>query len=101
MHGGVDKAVYCYPHEHYDYWRGDDWRQQLGHNDFAPGQFGKNLTLSGVTEEQVLIGDVYRIGTARVQVSQPRTPCLKLNIRMGDPTFSKPFLQSLRVGFYV
>ena len=96
VHGGVDKAVYCYPHEHYDY-----WRRQLDRDDFVLGQFGENLTTRGMLEEDVLIGDVYRIGAARVQVSQPRMPCFKLGIRMDDPSILKPFLQSLRVGFYL
>ena len=96
VHGGVDKAVYCYPHEHYEF-----WRRELDRDDFVLGQFGENLTTTGMLEEDVLIGDIYRIGTARVQISQPRMPCFKLGIRMNDPGILKPFLQSLRVGFYV
>ena len=96
VHGGVDKAVYCYPHEHYEF-----WRRELDRDDLVMGQFGENLTTMGMLEEDVLIGDIYRIGTARVQISQPRMPCFKLGIRMDYPGILKPFLQSLRVGFYV
>ena len=96
VHGGIDKAVYAYPHEHYA-----TWRDELGRDDLAPGHFGENLTLEGLLEDDVSIGDVFRMGTATFEVSQPRVPCFKLAIRMGDPAFAKPFLRSGRVGFYL
>ena len=96
VHGGIHKAVYAYPVEHYDY-----WKQELGRNDLTYGKFGENLTVEGMLEETVYIGDVFRIGDALVEVSQPRVPCFKLGMKMRDPQIVKPFLESERVGFYV
>ena len=96
VHGGVHKAVYVYPMEHYDY-----WKHELGRKDLTYGQFGENLTVEGLLEETVHIGDVFRVGEALVEVSQPRVPCFKLGIKMGNPQIVKPFLASERVGFYV
>jgi MOSC domain-containing protein YiiM len=96
VHGGVDKAVYAYPHEHYA-----AWAAELGRDDLVPGWFGENLTLEGLTEDEASIGDIFRMGTALLEVSQPRVPCFKLAIRMGDPAFAKPFLRSGRTGFYL
>ena len=96
VHGGSHKAVYLYPHEHYAY-----WQQQLGREAFAYGQFGENLTVSGMLEAGVHIGDRYAIGDTVLQVTQPRTPCFKLGIRMGLAAFPKTFMASGRVGFYV
>jgi MOSC domain-containing protein YiiM len=96
VHGGPDKAVYAYPAEHYPAWARD-----LGRDDLRPGHFGENLTTEGLVEEDVLIGDRFRMGTALLEVSQPRIPCFKLGIRMGDPGFLKPFLRSGRLGFYL
>lgn len=94
-HGGENKAVYGYAHEHYA-----TWASELGRDDLAPGQFGENLTTEGLLENQVGIGDVFRVGSATLQVSQPRSPCFKLGIRMKDPKFVRTFLQSGRTGFY-
>ena len=94
-HGGDNKAVYGYPHEHYSTWSGE-----LGRDDLRPGQFGENLTTEGLLETDVRIGDVFRVGSATLQVSQPRSPCFKLGIRMGDPKFVRTFLRSGRPGFY-
>ena len=96
VHGGIHKAVYVYPSEHYDY-----WKRELGRDDLTYGKFGENLTVEGVWEDKVHIGDVFRIGEALVEVSQPRVPCFKLGIKMGNPQIVKPFLESKRVGFYV
>jgi MOSC domain-containing protein YiiM len=95
VHGGIDKAVYAYPAEHYEH-----WNRVLG-RDLPFGQFGENFTVTGMLEADTSIGDVYRVGTAVVQVTQPRTPCFKLGIRMGDRRFLKPFLASGRTGFYL
>ncbi len=94
-HGGADKAVYGYPWEHYAH-----WAAMLGRDDFEPGQFGENLTTEGLFESQLSIGDRLRVGTTLLEVSQPRVPCFKLNIRMKSPAFSKAFLKSGLVGFY-
>jgi MOSC domain-containing protein YiiM len=96
VHGGIDKAVYAYPVEHYAH-----WRSALGRADLVPGFFGENLTTEGLLEDDVLVGDVLRVGSALLEVSQPRVPCFKLLARMGDPGFAKPFLTSGRVGFYL
>jgi MOSC domain-containing protein YiiM len=96
VHGGEHKAVYAYPHEHYAY-----WRDRLNRDDFTFGQFGENLTTEGMLETDIHIGDVYRIGTAVVQVTQPRQPCYKLGIRMSRPEIVKEFLESERSGFYL
>ena len=96
VHGGVHKAVYIYTVEHYAY-----WKRELGRNDLTYGQFGENLTVEGLLEEYVHIGDVFRVGEALVEVSQPRVPCFKLGIKMRNARIVKPFLASERVGFYV
>ena len=95
VHGGIHKAVYAYPIENYDY-----WKQQLQRDDFSYGQFGENFTVQGMLEDQVHIGDIFRIGTALVEISQPRVPCFKLGIKMGSQKFLRMFLLSERSGFY-
>ncbi|MCC6699550.1 MAG: MOSC domain-containing protein [Candidatus Hydrogenedentes bacterium] len=95
-HGGEHKAVYAYPYEHYAY-----WRERLGRTDFVFGQFGENLTVEGMLESEICIGDVFAIGTARVEVTQPRQPCFKLGIRMDMPEIVKMLLESERCGFYL
>ena len=97
VHGGPDKAVYAYPHEHYA-----RWAAELSRDDLEPGRFfGENLTTEGLDEGEVHIGDRFRVGTALLEVSQPRVPCYKLAIRMGDGAFARPFLASGRTGFYL
>lgn len=96
VHGGPDKAVYVYTVEHYDF-----WARALGRNDFESGQFGENFTVEGMPEERIHIGDVFRVGSALVEVSQPRVPCYKLGLKMGSTRFIKQFLASGRVGFYL
>lgn len=95
-HGGIYKAAYAYSIENYDY-----WRQELGRDDFRPGQFGENFTVRGMTDDAVHVGDVFKIGGAVVEVTQPRVPCFKLGIKMGIEGFERRFLDSLRVGFYL
>jgi MOSC domain-containing protein YiiM len=95
VHGGANKAVYGYPVEHYEY-----WADALGRTDLTPGQFGENLTTRGLLEKEVLIGDVFSVGSATLEVSQPRSPCFKLGLRMGDPRFPKKFHKSGLSGFY-
>jgi MOSC domain-containing protein YiiM len=95
-HGGIHKAVYVYSFDHYAY-----WRDELGRGDLRHGQFGENFTVAGWTDDAVHIGDIFRVGSALVEVSQPRTPCFKLGLRLGDPKFPKRFLASGRSGFYL
>jgi MOSC domain-containing protein YiiM len=95
VHGGVDKAVYAYPSEHYEY-----WRRELAQANLPLGAFGENLTTEGLLETDVRIGNRFRMGSAEFVVTQPRMPCYKLGIRFGRPDILKPFLQSGRSSFY-
>ncbi|MEP6609963.1 MAG: MOSC domain-containing protein [Burkholderiaceae bacterium] len=96
VHGGPEKAVYAYPLEHYDF-----WRRELPAAEMPWGAFGENLTTGGLLEDEVWIGDRYRIGTAELVVTQPRMPCYKLAIRFGSADMVKRFHQSHRSGFYL
>ncbi len=98
VHGvGFDMAIYAYPVEHYAY-----WQRELGRQGFPHGQFGENLTVSGLSENTVRVGDVFRIGGTLMQVTQPRIPCYKLAMRMEEgPDFPARFQQSGRMGFYL
>lgn len=96
-HGGIYKAVYVYTVENYRY-----WANELGRTDFkAAGQFGENFTVEGMADDAIRIGDVFRVGDALVEVTQPRVPCFKLGVRMGIEGFHKQFAESCRVGFYL
>jgi MOSC domain-containing protein YiiM len=95
VHGGIDKAVYAYPSEHYPF-----WREQLVDTELPWGVFGENLTTEGLLEETTRIGDRFRIGSAEFVVTQPRMPCFKLGIRFNRSDMVKRFLQSGRAGFY-
>lgn len=96
VHGGADKAVYVYPAEHYDY-----WRAELPGAPLPWGAFGENFTVTGLLEDEVSIGDRFRIGGAEVMVTQPRLPCYKLGVKFGRADMVKRFLASRRTGFYV
>jgi MOSC domain-containing protein YiiM len=97
VHGGPNKAVYAYPAEHYDFWRGELPDAELGW-----GSFGENLTVSGLpAEDAIFIGDRLKAGSALFAVTQPRLPCFKLSIRFGRPDMVKRFLASGRTGFYL
>ncbi len=95
VHGGRDKAIYGYPSEHYPW-----WRTQLPDADLSWGAFGENLTVEGLLEDRVHVGDRFAIGTAELMVTQPRTPCFKLGIKFARPQIVKEFLRSERSGFY-
>jgi MOSC domain-containing protein YiiM len=95
VHGGVDKAVYAYPSEHYGY-----WRTELPGLDLPWGMFGENFTTEGLLEEAVFIGDRFRVGETEVMVTEPRMPCYKLGIKFGRADIIKRFLASRRTGFY-
>jgi len=95
VHGGAQKAVYAYPAEHYDF-----WRRELPDTELPWGTFGENFTTEGLLEDEVWIGDRYRVGSAELVVTQPRMPCYKLAIRFGRTDIVKRFLQSHRSGFY-
>lgn len=95
-HGGVHKAVYAYTLENLA-----RWREELGRPELAPGAMGENLTTEGLDEADVCVGDRFRIGTAILEVSEPRTPCSTLAMAMDDTSFPKTFLASGRTGFYL
>ncbi|HEY8258284.1 MAG TPA: MOSC domain-containing protein [Gemmatimonadales bacterium] len=96
VHGGPEKAVYAYPSEHYPF-----WQRELPDAEWPWGAFGENFTTEGLLEDEVWIGDRYRVGTAELVVTQPRMPCYKLAVRFGRPDMVKRFLQSGRSGFYL
>lgn len=96
VHGGSDKACYLYAADHYPY-----WKEKYPDLEWHWGMFGENLTVEGLDEGKVMIGDVYRVGEALVQVSQPRIPCFKLGIRMQNVRVVKQFLESHYPGVYL
>jgi MOSC domain-containing protein YiiM len=96
VHGGKYKAVYCYPLEHYAY-----WKKELPGRDLPLAIFGENITTEGMLEETVHLGDRFSVGTAEVIVTQPRLPCYKLGIRFQSDDMVRRFLASRRSGFYV
>ena len=96
VHGGPSKAVYVYPAEHYEFWKGEFPEMGL-----PWGMFGENLTTTGLLETEINIGGKFRIGAAEVMVTQPRMPCYKLGLKFGRADIIKRFLQSERTGFYV
>ncbi|WZO98709.1 MOSC domain-containing protein [Isosphaeraceae bacterium EP7] len=95
VHGGPDKAVCCYPAAHYPF-----WRQELNLPEFAHGAFGENFTLGGMSEADVCIGDVWKIGEATVEVSQPRQPCWKLARRWKINDLTRKVQQTGLTGWY-
>lgn len=95
VHGGIDKAVYAYASEDYQW-----WSDQLGHS-LAPGTFGDNLTTEGVEVGAAVVGQQWRVGDVVLEVSEPRVPCYKLGIRMNDPEFPTLFSAADRPGTYL
>jgi MOSC domain-containing protein YiiM len=95
VHGGLDKAVYSYPSEHYDY-----WRKQFPNTDLVWGMFGENFTTEGLFEDAVNIGDQFQIGSAKLVATQPRMPCYKLGVRFGRMDVIRRFMASGRPGIY-
>ena len=96
VHGGVDKAVYAYPSEHYAY-----WARELPGMDLPWGAFGENFTTEGLLEREVRIGDRFQVGTAELQVTDPRMPCYKLGVRFDRDDMVKRFLAHGGSGFYL
>lgn len=94
-HGGENRAVMVYQMDAYRY-----WEAQLGRNDFSFGQFGENFTVDGLPDDEVCIGDRYRIGSALFEVSQPRVTCYRLGIRMAEPAMAALVVSHHRPGFY-
>jgi MOSC domain-containing protein YiiM len=96
VHGGAQKAVYCYPIAHYDY-----WKKELPGRELPAGIFGENFTIDGWQENSVHLGDQFLVGSAQVVVTQPRLPCYKLGVRFQSDDMVKRFLASGRSGFYL
>ena len=94
-HGGENRAVMVYQMEAYHY-----WETQLGRSDFSLGQFGENFTVAGLADDEVCIGDRYRIGSALFEVTQPRVTCYRLGIRMAEPSMAALLVSHHRPGFY-
>jgi MOSC domain-containing protein YiiM len=95
VHGGVSKAVYAYPVQHYEF-----WKRELPNMKLPYGMFGENFTIEGLREETVNIGDRFRLGAAEIMVTEPRMPCYKLGLKFGRTDMVKRFLVSRRTGFY-
>ncbi len=95
VHGGPEKAVYAYPAEYYAF-----WREQFPEMELPWGMFGENLTIMGLLDESVHIGDRFQVGSAHLMVTQPRLPCYKLGLKFGRDDILKRFLQSGLTGFY-
>jgi MOSC domain-containing protein YiiM/ferredoxin-NADP reductase len=95
-HGGEQRAVFVYQIESYRY-----WQERLGRRDFTHGQFGENFTIEGLPDDEVCIGDRYRIGTALFEVTQPRVTCYRVGIRTNEPQMAALLTSSGRPGFYL
>ena len=95
VHGGSDKAVYAYAVE-----ETREWERELRHA-LGPGAFGENLTTEGLDVSGALVGERWRIGTALLEIAQPRLPCFKLGFRLGDASFIRRFAQASRPGAYL
>ena len=94
-HGGEQRAVFVYQMESYDY-----WKRFLGRDDFSFGQFGENFTVEGLADDEVCIGDRYRIGDATFEVTQPRVTCYRVGIRMNEPRMPALLVAHHKPGFY-
>ena len=95
VHGGEYKAVYCYPGEHYEY-----WKKELPGRELPMGMFGENFTTEGLLEDATHLGDRFAVGSAEVVVTQPRMPCYKLGIKFQSDDMVRRFLASGRSGLY-
>jgi len=94
-HGGIDKACYAYSTNHYDY-----WKSLYPNLNFSFGMFGENVTIDDLKESQIYIGDIFKLGDATVQVTQPRQPCFKLGVRFGKQSIIKQFINQPYPGIY-
>ena len=99
--GGINKAVYAYPSEHYAFWSAQRLAALKRDMPLSPGAMGENLTISGLLEDAVWVGDQLQIGDALFEVKEPRVPCFKFNVRMGFSHASKAMMQSGATGFFL
>ena len=96
VHGGIHKACYLFSVKHYPY-----WKKRYPDLEWNWGMFGENLSVTEMDETQIRIGDIYKIGSALVQISQPREPCFKLGVRFGNQQILKEFIEYGFPGAYV
>lgn len=101
IHGGFDKAVYAYPIEHYTFWSAQRARALRREEALPPGFLGENLTLEGIVESEIWVGDRLAIGTVLLEATEPRTPCFKFNVKMRLSHAGKLMVQSGYSGFYL
>src|SRR5947208_3587591 len=103
VHGGISKAVYAYPHEHYPFWQTvrAQARVALWDEPLPPGALGENLTLEGLLEQEAFVGDLLRFADCELAVSEPRFPCFKFNAAMGFPQAAKLMAANAWCGFYL
>lgn len=101
VHGGLNKAVYAYPSEHYAFWVAQRLAALKREEPLPPGSMGENLTLQGVLESELWIGDRLHIGSVVLEVTEPRQPCFKFNARMGFSHAAKMMVQAGNSGFYL
>jgi len=94
-HGGLDKAIYGFSADHYDY-----WKSELNREDISPGKFGENLTISGLNEDEIAIGDKFQINDCILEVSQPRIPCYKISFEFKHPPMLNSFIDHAHTGVY-
>ena len=94
-HGGIDQAVYAYCEEHYHF-----WRKKFPDADWEYGMFGENLTVSDLEETEIHVGDTFKVGEVIIEVTKPREPCMKLEIRFGTQKVLKDFWNSSKSGIY-
>jgi len=95
VHGGVSKAIYAYPQEHYTF-----WEKELPDMNLPYGMFGENFTTEGLFEDTINLGDRFRVGKAEIMATEPRLPCYKLGLKFGRVDILRRFLASRRTGFY-
>ena len=95
-HGGEFKACYLYSADHYEF-----WKNKYPDLEWEYGMFGENITVEGLNEKEIQIGDIFYLGDCRVRVTQPRQPCFKLGLRFGSQTIVKAFSQAPFPGVYV
>ena len=101
VHGGLDKALYAYPYEHYEFWRQERERMLKQTAVLTTGLVGENLTTQGLLEKDLWVGDQLRIGSALFEVTEPRAPCFKFSAQMGYAKAAKHMLQSGYTGVYL
>ena len=101
VHGGIEKAIYVYPHEHYPFWNALLSRELKKPVDLQPGAMGENFTITGLLEENAFVGDTLQIGDLEFVVTKLREPCFKFNARMGYKGAAKAMLQSGHCGWYM